>query len=147
ENVLFVFLATSMVIAGGFTVGMIFAFLAYKTQFLGAGLRFADMIAEFKMLDSHVDRIADIALEPPEPKAAARTGKPPLSGRIELRDLRFAYGRGDPEILRGACLTIAPGESVAITGPSGSGKSTLFKLLLGFHEPTGGRILIDGEPL
>src|SRR3546814_18585943 len=66
ETVLFVFLAVSMVIAGGFTVGMIFAFLAYKGQFLDAGLRFADLVADWKTLDTHVDRIADIALEPPE---------------------------------------------------------------------------------
>src|SRR3546814_9675341 len=61
ETVLFVFLAVSMVIAGGFTVGMIFAFLAYKGQFLAAGLRFADVVADWKTLDTPVARIADIA--------------------------------------------------------------------------------------
>src|SRR3546814_5108629 len=66
ETVLFVFLAVSMVIAGGFTVGMIFAFLAYKGQFLDAGLRFADLVADWKTLDTPVARIADIALEPPD---------------------------------------------------------------------------------
>ena len=84
EQVLFVYLAVSMVISGGFTVGMIFAFQAYKSQFLDAGLRFVDMIYQVKLLDSHVDRIADIALEAPEPARgpATRTGKPPLRGRI-----------------------------------------------------------------
>src|SRR3546814_4661798 len=66
ETVVFVFLAVSMVIAGGFTVGMIFAFLASKGQFLDAGLRFADRVADWKTLDTHVDRIADIALATPE---------------------------------------------------------------------------------
>jgi len=149
ENVLFVYLAVSMVIRGGFTVGMIFAFQAYKSQFLDAGLRFVDMVNQLRLLDSHVDRIADIALEPPEPVRgpAARTGKPPLRGRIELQDVHFAYGRDDPEVLSGVSLTIEPGESIAITGPSGGGKSTLIKLLLGFYQPTAGRILIDGEPM
>ncbi|HEU4960441.1 MAG TPA: peptidase domain-containing ABC transporter [Sphingomonas sp.] len=149
ENVLFVYLAVSMVIRGGFTVGMIFAFQAYKSQFLDAGLRFVDMMYQLRLLDSHVDRIADIALEPPEAVRglAARTGKPPVRGRIELRDVRFAYGRDDPDVLRGVSLTIEPGESIAITGPSGGGKSTLIKLLLGFYQPTAGRILIDGEPM
>src|SRR3546814_10756014 len=57
---------------------MIFAFLAYKGQFLDAGLRFADLVADWKTLDTHVDRIADIALEPPEddPPSRPRTGKP-----------------------------------------------------------------------
>jgi len=149
ETVLFVYLAVSMVIAGGFTIGMIFAFQAYKSQFLDAGLRFVDMIHQLKLLDSHVDRIADIALEAPEAVRgpAARTGKPPLRGRIELQGVRFAYGRDEPEVLRGIDLAIEPGESVAIAGPSGSGKSTLVKLLLGFYTPTAGRILIDDEPL
>jgi ATP-binding cassette subfamily B protein RaxB len=149
ETVLFVYLAVSMVISGGFTVGMIFAFQAYKSQFLDAGLRFVDMVYSLKLLDSHVDRIADIALEPPEPARgpAARTGKPPLRGRIELQGVRFAYGGNDAEVLRGIDLAIEPGESIAITGPSGGGKSTLLKLLLGFYQPSAGRILIDGEPL
>ncbi|MGN6268436.1 MAG: peptidase domain-containing ABC transporter [Sphingomonas sp.] len=149
EQVLFVYLAVSMVIAGGFTVGMIFAFQAYKSQFLDAGLRFVDMAYRLKLLDSHVDRIADIALEAPEPARGpvARTGRPPLRGRIELQGVRFAYGRDDPEVLRGIDLTIEPGDSIAITGPSGGGKSTLVKLLLGFYPPSAGQILIDGEPL
>jgi ATP-binding cassette subfamily B protein RaxB len=149
ETVLFVYLAVSMVIDARFTIGMIFAFQAYKSQFLDAGLRFVDMMFELRMLDSHVERIADIALEKPEPVKglAARTGKPPLGGRIELRGVRFAYGRDDPEILRGVDLAIEPGDSLAITVPSGSGKSTLLKLLLGFYPPTAGRILIDGEPI
>lgn len=149
ETVLFVYLAVSMVIQGGFTVGMIFAFQAYKSQFLDAGLRFVDMVYSLKLLDSHVDRIADIALEAPEPVRGltARTGKPPVRGRIEFRGVRFAYGRDDPEVLGGIDLAIEPGESVAIAGPSGGGKSTLIKLLLGFYQPSAGQILIDGEPL
>lgn len=149
ENILFVFFAVSMVIAGQFTIGMIFAFQAYKTQFLDAGLRFVDMVFELRMLDSQVDRIADIALEPPEPARgrSGRTGKPKPRGGITLEGVRFAYGGDDPEILRGVDLAVAPGDSIAITGPSGGGKSTLAKLLLGFYAPTAGRILIDGEPL
>jgi ATP-binding cassette subfamily B protein RaxB len=149
EAVLFVYLAVAMVIEARFTIGMIFAFQAYKSQFLDAGLRFVDMIFELRMLDSHVERIADIALEKPEPVRglAARTGKPPLAGRIALDGVRFAYGRDDLEILRGVDLAVEPGDSIAITGPSGSGKSTLMKLLLGFYPPTAGRILIDGEPV
>src|SRR3546814_15542760 len=106
---------------------MIFAFLAYKGQFLDAGLRFADLVADWKTLDTHVDRIADIALEPPEddPPSRPRTGKPAFNGRIELAGLRFAYGRGSPEILRGARLTVDPGDSVAVTGPSARGNTTV----------------------
>jgi ATP-binding cassette subfamily B protein len=50
-------------------------------------------------------------------------------------------------ILHGIDLTITAGSHVAIIGPSGAGKSSLVGLLLGWHRPASGRILIDGEPL
>lgn len=149
ETVLFVYLAISMVIAGSFTVGMVFAYQAYKNQFLDAGLRFVDMMFDYRMLDTHVDRLADIALEKPEDTrgTGSRTGRAPLRGEITLRQVRFAYGKDDPEIVRGVDLVIPPGDSLAITGPSGGGKSTLLKLIMGLYAPTSGQILIDGEPL
>ena len=50
-------------------------------------------------------------------------------------------------MLHGLTLTIRKGEHVGIRGASGAGKTTLFNLLLGFYTPTGGEIMIDGEPL
>ncbi len=44
-------------------------------------------------------------------------------------------------------LTIEPGEHIAIVGPSGAGKSSLVGTLLGWHRPSSGRILVDGEEL
>lgn len=149
ETVLFVYLAISMVISGSFTVGMVFAFQAYKGQFLDASLRFVGVVFEYRMLAMHVDRIADIALEQPEEVkgTGSRIGRAPLAGHIELRDVHFRYGRDDPEVLSGVNLAIAPGESIAITGPSGGGKSTLLKVVMGLHQPSAGQLLVDGEPL
>jgi branched-chain amino acid transport system ATP-binding protein len=56
------------------------------------------------------------------------------------------YGRGD-EILKGANLTVAPGEIVAIIGPNGAGKSTLLKTITGLLHPSRGTILLDGKPI
>jgi ABC-type bacteriocin/lantibiotic exporter with double-glycine peptidase domain len=50
-------------------------------------------------------------------------------------------------ILEGIDLAIAPGAHVAVVGPSGAGKSSLVGLLLGWHRPASGRILVDGQPL
>ena len=68
---------------------------------------------------------------------------------IPVRDLSFRFDdeRGDKEVLHGLTLTIRKGEHVGIRGASGAGKTTLFNLLLGFYTPTGGEIMIDGEPL
>jgi len=62
---------------------------------------------------------------------------------VELRDLRKSFGK--TEIIRGASLSVARGERVAIIGPNGAGKSTLFNLISGRFGPTSGEIFLDGR--
>lgn len=148
ERVLFVFLAISMAMRGEFTVGMIFAFQAYKQQFLDASTRLVDFGVRYRLLDVHLNRIADIALAKPELAAVARSeSTEPIRGGIELRNVGFRYGLGEPEILRGLSLQIESGEMVALVGPSGGGKTTLLKLMMGLLEPGYGQVLVDGKPL
>lgn len=148
ENVASVWLAVGMVIGGGFSLGMVFAFLAYKTQFLTAASSLITKGADFKMLGLHLDRLSDIALAPEAPGFhTERDTRPDLRGGVELRDVHYRYGGDDPFVLRGVDLTVPPGGSVAITGPSGGGKSTLVQILLGLAEPTRGEVLVDGLPL
>ena len=68
---------------------------------------------------------------------------------LELRDLFKIYREGPIETvaLRGAALTVAPGEFVAIIGPSGSGKSTLLGLAAGLATPSAGKVLVEGRDL
>ena len=65
---------------------------------------------------------------------------------VVFEDVEFHYEPNRP-ILRGVSLRIPAGKTVAVVGGSGSGKSTLARLLLRFYEPTGGRILVDGQDL
>jgi ATP-binding cassette, subfamily B, bacterial len=69
----------------------------------------------------------------------------PLEGRIELRDVSFAYEGSDRQALRDVSFSIEPGETVAIVGRNGAGKTTLIKLIGRLYDPTGGQILIDGR--
>ena len=148
DNILFVYLAVSFAMRGDMTVGMIFAFQAYKGQFMDAALNLVQQSIEYKMLDIHMGRIADIALNPVERMNDANIlDSVSLEGRIELRDVSFRYAPHEREILKSASLIIEPGETVAIAGPSGGGKTTLLKLVLGLLTPTDGEVLVDGQSL
>jgi ABC-type multidrug transport system fused ATPase/permease subunit len=68
-----------------------------------------------------------------------------LRGDVELDNVWFAYG--DEPVLRGVNLQVKRGQTVALVGPSGAGKSTTMDLLMRFHDPQQGRILIDGKDL
>lgn len=68
-------------------------------------------------------------------------------GEIRFEEVSFGYKDGGKKIIDGLNLVIHPGERIGLIGRSGAGKSTLVNLLLRFHEPQSGRILIDGQDI
>jgi ribose transport system ATP-binding protein len=70
-------------------------------------------------------------------RRAPAAGQP----RLALRNLSKSFG--GTHALRGADLTVLPGEVHGLLGENGSGKSTLIKILAGFHEPDAGELEID----
>ncbi len=145
ERVAVIWMGALMVIDQKLSLGMLFAFFAYKETFAGRVSALVDKAVDLKMLRLQGERLADIVLTAPEAETASQLRE--LDGGLELRDLRFSYADGEPEVLRGVTLKIEPGESVAIVGPSGCGKTTLLKLMLGVHAPTAGEVLVGGVPL
>jgi len=150
ERVTVIGIGALLVLEGRFSVGMLFAFFAYKEQFAQRVSSLIDKAVDLKMLRLQGERLADIVLTAPEtdpalPAAAASASD--AAPCLELREVRFRYADGEPEVLRGVNLRIEPGESVAIVGPSGCGKTTLLKLMLGIHAPTGGEVSVGGVPL
>ena len=143
ENIIVIYLAAKLVIAGGFSTGMLFAFMAYKQQFMGKMSNLIEKLIEFKMLGLHFDRLADIALTDKEELHPEVTRNHVIKGRISLKNVSFSYSDALPEVISNLNLEIKSGESVAITGPSGCGKSTLLKLMLGLNTPQRGEIFID----
>ena len=147
ENVIVIWLAAMLVMEGKFTVGMLYAFIGFKLLFLTRVINLVDKWNEFRMLDLHAERIADIAL------AEAETRKPAMPGEaatgtltVEAKGLGFAYG---PEgfVFRGVDVVVSPGETIAVVGPSGCGKTTLIKVLLGLLPATEGEVRVNGRDL
>lgn len=147
ERILFVYIALGLAMEGSFTIGMIFAFQAYKQQFLDASTRLIDQAMQYKLLDVHLGRIADIAFSATEPSGPGDLVGERPKGAIELRNVGFRYGAVEAEVLQGVNFKVEPGEMVALIGPSGGGKTTLLKLMMGLFEPSYGQILIDSRPL
>lgn len=147
EGLLILWLGAGKVIAGSFTIGMLFAFTAYGNQ-LGSRLSaLVDKFFQFRLLSLHAERLADIVLETPEPDTHCSAQVLCLPARLELVDVGFRYGEQEPWVVHKLSLTIEPGESVAITGPSGCGKTTLVKLILGILRPVEGEIRYGGQPV
>ena len=84
-----------------------------------------------------------------EPQVVTAPGAKPLAvpqGMVEFENVSFEYADGTPA-LHGVSLDVPKGHTVALVGPSGAGKSTILNLVPRFYDPTGGRVLIDGQDL
>lgn len=147
EGMLLLYIGGTAVLEGGLSLGMLLAFIAYKSQFTGRASKLIDLGIEIRMLSLHAERLADIALEIPEEHVELETDLSRIEPRLELRDVSFRYAEGEPWVLRNLSLTIEAGDSVAIVGRSGCGKSTLFKLMLGLLQPSEGEIRVGGIPI
>jgi ATP-binding cassette subfamily B protein RaxB len=146
QNLLVVYLAARSVLGGTFTVGMLYAYVYYNAQFSERAAALVDWLIRYRLLDVHLQRLADIIYTAEEGSLRqVGTLSSSLKGRIELRDVSFRYSPSDPCVLKETSLCIEEGSCVGIIGPSGSGKTTLLKLLLGLIEPTSGEILYDGR--
>ncbi len=147
ERIAILWVGALLVLDKSFSVGMLFAFIAYKEQFAQRISGLIDKWVEVKMLKLQGERLADIVLTAPEAEPVAVRRREDLPARLELKGVSFAYSDAEPEVLRNLSLSIEPGESIAIVGPSGCGKTTLLKLMLGIHAPLSGEILVAGIPL
>lgn len=142
-----IWVGATLVLDQKFSVGMLFAFLAYMEQFAQRVSGLIDKAVELRMLKLQGERLADIVLATPESGEAPSVRAREVAPRLELRGIDFAYSDAEPRVLRNLHLTVEPGEALAIVGPSGCGKTTLLKIMLGVHAPQTGAVHIGGVPL
>lgn len=138
----------SRVASGEMTVGVLVAFLGYLSSFFDPIESLSELYNTFQSSGAALEKVVGVLeTEPGETESLGDVSSGALRGEIECRELSFEYGADTGEVLDGVNLRIPAGQRVALVGPTGAGKSTLAKLLLRFHTPTTGRILVDGRDL
>lgn len=132
------------VIAGRMTPGAFFAFLGAMGAAYAPIKNLARVNAEALRAWTGAERLFRVLDEKPEAPRRRKPGFPGLKRSLRLEAVGFRYPGARAWALRGLDLEIPKGARVALVGPSGCGKSTLARLLLRLHEPSEGRVLLDG---
>ena len=144
SSITVIYLGAHEVLAGTMSIGMLFAFIAYKTQLQTALTSLVNELMTYLMLSLHFLRLSDIKLHPAE---VCKLPTRRLSGAIELKSVSFRYDTDSPWIIRNLHLPVKPGHLVAIYGPSGSGKSTLLKIMQSGLTLEQGELYFDNQVL
>jgi len=135
------------VIAGLMTLGTFVAFTAYQMRLVGPIQGLMGIYTNLASVRASLVRVHALLDTPPHVREAERAARvASCEGRIELRGVRYAFGRG-VEGLDGVDLDIGAGERVALVGSSGSGKSTVADLLARHADPDAGSVHLDGHDL
>lgn len=145
--IIIVAIAAIMAINNIFTLGMLFAYMAWRMQFSTRFYLLVDRLFEFRRLGIHLNRISDISSASPEIYAGTinQDNFETTKTSIAIKNLSFKYSENTKYIIKNLSLNIDAGECVAIIGKSGYGKSTLLKLMTGLLPPYSGKIEINNK--
>jgi ATP-binding cassette subfamily B protein/subfamily B ATP-binding cassette protein MsbA len=145
---LVVWLGGTAVLGETISAGVLVAFILYIDRFFEP---IRDLSRRYDALQSTMigwERIMGLLDTPVEVQDGPEAGElPVLRGEVSFEHVSFHYSDDPAPILTNIDLHIRPGETVALVGETGAGKTTLVKLLSRFHDPTGGRIRVDGHDL
>jgi ABC-type multidrug transport system fused ATPase/permease subunit len=134
----------------GVTIGVLASFVFYLQSFFDPIQQLSQLYTTYQAGMAALDKIFELLREEPEmvdrPDAIEL---PRVAGEIRFDDVSFRYAPDDEstQALTHVDLTVPPGQTVALVGATGAGKSTFAKLVARFHDPTGGRVLVDGHDL
>jgi ATP-binding cassette subfamily B protein len=153
---LVLWIGAKAVLAGTLTGGELGQFVLYAVLAAGSVGAVSEVWGDVQRASGAMGRIAELLAlrpsitEPDEPATTAMSDptRPQLRQNLRFHGVRFHYpSRPERAALDAIDLAVHAGETVALVGPSGAGKSTLFQLLLRFHDPSSGRMTIDGVDL
>jgi ATP-binding cassette subfamily B multidrug efflux pump len=137
-------------ISGGdaITPGVLVAFVLYIERFFDPIRDLSQRYDSFQSTMAGGERVFALLDTPPEVQdAPGAIEMPPIRGEVSFEGVSFHYADDPALVLDEISLDIPAGATVALVGKTGAGKSTLVKLVSRFHDPTQGRLLIDGYDL
>ena len=143
-----VYLGGTAVLGESITAGVLIAFVLYIDRLFDP---IRDLSRRFDTLQSTMaggERILELLNTPVEVQDApdAREMRPVI-GNVRFENVSFYYSDDPTLVLDGIDLHVEAGQTVALVGETGAGKTTIVKLLTRFHDPTSGRVLVDGVDL
>ena len=144
--VLVLLLAGQGVRQGQLDASNLFSFIFYAGLLTRPVSALAHIYGELQVAQGTLERMQSVLDQPLEEIGPSERSGWRAKGKIEFREVHFAYPGRDP-LIEDFNLTIGAGERVALLGPNGSGKTALINLLLRYYDPQGGEILLDDEPI
>ena len=147
-TMLVVWLGGAAVLGDSITPGILVAFVLYIDRFFEP---IRDLSRRFDTLQAtmaSVERLTGLLDTPVEVQDAPDAVEfPPIRGEVRFENVSFHYSDDPTLVLENVNLQVRPGETVALVGQTGAGKTTIVKLVARFHDPTVGRVLVDGYDL
>jgi len=134
------------IIGHSLTIGVLTTFVLYQFQLLWPMVAIGWVISIAQRGVACMGRLAEIFdAKPDSDDARAVPGGPPIQGRIEARNLTFAYSSDRPPALKELSFSVTPGQKVAFVGRTGAGKSSIVQLLLRHYKLADGMLFLDGR--
>ncbi len=127
-------------------IGDMMAFMQYGMLILFSFIMASIMFVMIPRAQASADRIMEVLEMVPDitDPAAPQSPDPSLRGRVEFRNVSFAYHGAEAPAVQDISFTVGPGETTAIIGSTGSGKTSLLSLISRFYDVSSGEILVDG---
>ena len=146
-----------LIIAGKMSLGTLVAFQFLQGQLTAPISSLPQLNATLQQLIGSLGRLEDLKRSDDHPLVRSfalpehsssphESPQVRLQGRLDLENLSYSFNPVAPPFISNLSLSIPAGSQLAIVGGSGSGKTTLIRVLAGLYQPSGGRLLFDGQP-